>query len=77
MCICKNMFLWSDDVNLVPSDFGLSLDAILGYQIVPTNSLQSQPLIIKISLAMTIIFMIIGLLNGILSLITFKNKSDS
>src|SRR6202044_558189 len=34
-----------------------------------------QPFIIKISLGLTIIFIIIGLINGILSLITFMNKT--
>ena len=74
MCICEPCF-YGRRCQFSTSGFGLSLDGILGYQIVPDNGLGSQPSIIKISLAMTIIFMIIGLINGILSLITFKNKS--
>ena len=57
------------------SGFGLSLDAILGYQILPHVSFNHQSFIIKISLALTIIFIITGFINGILSIITFKNKT--
>ena len=74
MCICKPCF-YGRRCQFSTSGFGLSLDAILGYQILPNNSFSSQLLIIRISLGMTIICMIIGLINGVLSLITFKNKS--
>ncbi len=40
------------------SGFGLSLNAILGYHILQNVSLDYQPFIIKISFALTIIFMI-------------------
>jgi hypothetical protein len=55
--------------------FGLSLDAILGYHISPNVSLNHQPFIIKMSLSLTIIFVVAGLINGVLSIMTFKNKS--
>ncbi|CAF3710209.1 unnamed protein product, partial [Adineta steineri] len=57
------------------SEFGLSLDAILAYHIIPDANIIHQTSIIKTSLSITILFMIFGLINGILSLITFKNKS--
>ena len=57
------------------SGFGRSLDAILGYQIIPIGSLTDQPSIVKFSFALTIIFLVMGLLDGIVCLITFKNKS--
>ena len=34
-----------------------------------------QPTIVQISVTLTILFLIIGLINGILALITFKNKT--
>jgi hypothetical protein len=55
--------------------FGLSLDAILGYHILPNVSIIHQPSIVQISIALTIIFIIAGFINGIFSLITFKEKS--
>ena len=57
------------------SGFGLSLDAILGYHILPHVNIIRQPSIVKISLTFTIIFVVVGLINGILSIITFKNKT--
>jgi len=56
------------------SGFGLSLEGILGSQILPVKSLSSQPTIILTSFALILVFMLIGLTNGIVSLITFKNK---
>ena len=73
MCICDNCF-FGRKCQLRTDQFGLSLDVILGYQILPTNNFSLQPSIIKISLALTILLMIIGLINAILSIITFTNK---
>jgi len=73
MCICNNCF-FGPKCQLRTDQFGLSLDAILGYQILPINNFSLQPSIIKISLALTILLMIIGLINAILSIITFTNK---
>ena len=73
MCICDNCF-FGRKCQLRTDQFGLSLDVILGYQILPTNSFSLQPSIIKISLALTIVLTVVGLTNAILSLITFANK---
>jgi len=54
--------------------FGYSLDALLGYSIQPNENLSQQPPIIKISLALIVILFTLGMINSILSLITFKNK---
>jgi len=56
------------------SGFGLSLEGILGSQILPIKSLSSQPTIIRTSFALILVFTLIGLTNGIVSLITFHNK---
>jgi hypothetical protein len=73
VCICPPCH-YGRRCQFSTNGFGLSLDAILGYHILPNLSLADQPFIIKISLALTIIFMVTGLINGILSLITFKNR---
>ena len=74
VCICPACF-YGTRCQFSTRGFGLSLDAILGYHISPHVDLTSQPFIIQMSLALTVIFMFIGLINSVLSLITFKNKS--
>jgi len=73
MCICSDCF-YGRRCQFSTSGFGLSIDAILGYHILPDITFSHQPFIIKMSLALTIIFIITGFLDGILSIITFKNK---
>ena len=74
MCICRDCF-FGRKCQFRTDQFGLSLDAILGHHILSLNSFLIQPLIIKISVALTIVYTIIGLINGIFSLITFMNKT--
>ncbi|CAF4737012.1 unnamed protein product, partial [Rotaria sp. Silwood2] len=57
------------------SGFDLSLDSILSYHILPNIGINHQSIIVKISLSLTIIFMITGFVNGILCTIIFKNKT--
>ncbi|CAF4848680.1 unnamed protein product [Rotaria sp. Silwood1] len=73
-CICLPCF-YGARCQFISTRFGLSLDAILGYHIQPNNTLRHQSNIVKISLVLTIIFMIAGFINGILSFITFNNKT--
>jgi hypothetical protein len=74
LCICRPCF-YGSRCQFSTNGFGLSLDGILGYHILSNVTLSQQPFIIKMSLSLTIIFVIIGLINGILSGITFKNKN--
>ncbi|CAF0809741.1 unnamed protein product [Adineta steineri] len=75
MCVCRPCF-YGRRCQFSTSGFGLSLDAILGYHILPHKiNINYQSNIIKFSMALTIIFVIIGLINGFLALITFKNKT--
>jgi hypothetical protein len=60
---------------LSTSGFSLSLDAILGYHIRPNLNISHQPAAVLISLILTLIITLLGFTNGILSLITFKNKT--
>ncbi|CAF4136103.1 unnamed protein product [Rotaria sp. Silwood2] len=73
-CICPSCF-YGIRCQFSSSRFGLSLDPIIGYHIQPHASLMHQPNIVKITLTLTIIFMIVGFTNGILALITFNNKT--
>jgi hypothetical protein len=72
-CVCLNCF-YGTRCQFSSSLFGLSLDAILGYHIQPHMNISQQPSIVQVSVALTIIITIAGLLNGVLSLMTFKNK---
>jgi hypothetical protein len=74
ICKCPSCY-FGQRCHLTTNGFGLSLDVILGYQIFPYLSINDQPLIIKLSLSLTIILIITGFVNSILSLITFSNKS--
>ncbi|CAF1490140.1 unnamed protein product [Adineta steineri] len=74
ICVCPSCY-YGTRCQFTTSEFGLSLDAILAYHIIPDANISHQTSIIKTSLSLTILFMIFGLINGILSLITFKNES--
>ncbi|CAF1688094.1 unnamed protein product, partial [Adineta ricciae] len=70
-CVCEDCF-YGSKCQFTTKEFGLSLDAILGYQIRPHISINHQPSIVKIPIALTIIMLVIGLVNSILSIITFQ-----
>ena len=73
-CICQKCYhgtLCQFSSNL----FDLTLDGILGYHIQPNINLKNQSLIIKISFGLISFIVIIGLINGFLSIIVFKNKA--
>ncbi|CAF0859967.1 unnamed protein product [Rotaria sordida] len=72
-CICQPCF-YGIRCQFSSNRFGFSLDGILGYYIQPNIDVIHQSSMVKISLALTIIFITIGYINGILSFITFNNK---
>jgi hypothetical protein len=73
ICICQPCF-YGRRCQFSTSGFGLSLDAIIGYHILPEINVPNQPSIVQFTLALTIIFVVAGLINSILSIITFKSK---
>ena len=74
ICVCPPCF-YGTRCQFNTRGFGLSLNAILGYHIFPYLRFIDQPFIVQMSLTLTIIFFVVGLINGILSLMTFKNSS--
>ncbi|CAF0969766.1 unnamed protein product [Adineta ricciae] len=74
ICVCRSCH-YGSRCQFSTSGFGLSLDAILAYHIIPDVDIFHQTSIVKVSFALTILFMIVGLINGVLSLITFNNKN--
>ncbi|CAF1410014.1 unnamed protein product [Adineta steineri] len=73
ICVCPSCY-FGTQCQFSTSGFGLSLDAILGYHIVPNANIKYQPVIVILSLILSILFIIAGFINGILAMITFKNK---
>ncbi|CAF3545057.1 unnamed protein product [Rotaria socialis] len=55
---------------------GLTLDEILGYEIKHNLIFTEQPFSVKLSAFITMIMLLIGLINGILSILIFKRKSS-
>ncbi|UJR11560.1 hypothetical protein I4U23_015740 [Adineta vaga] len=62
ICMCPSCY-YGSRCQFSTSEFGLSLDAILAYHIIPNINIFHQTSIIKISFSLTIIFMIVGLIN--------------
>ncbi|CAF3806881.1 unnamed protein product [Adineta steineri] len=52
---------------------GITLDDILRYEIKRNMTLKNQPLLVKMSVVLTNVMFLMGLINGILSLLTFQN----
>ncbi|CAF1427844.1 unnamed protein product [Adineta ricciae] len=73
MCLCSSCY-YGQKCQFTSSGFGLTLDNILGYHIRLNMGIQHQTNIVKVSIVLNIIFIIVGFINGILALITFKNK---
>jgi len=74
ICLCKPCYHGRRCQHRT-SGFGLSLEGILGSQILPIKSLYNQPTIILTSFGLILVFTLLGWLNSIISLITFNNKS--
>jgi len=73
LCVCPKCYLGSR-CQLSTKGFGLTLDVILGYQIRPGLSFAQQPSSVMTSLIITILMFVIGIINGFLCIITFKQK---
>jgi hypothetical protein len=74
ICMCPICY-YGSKCQFYTSGFALSLDAIIGPYISPSLHFTQQVLVIKITLALTITWIVIGLINGIMSIITFMNKN--
>ncbi|UJR12211.1 hypothetical protein I4U23_016388 [Adineta vaga] len=75
ICRCPTCFHGSK-CQFSTKSFSLSLDNILGYQIRPNSNLRNQLSVVKFSLVFVVIMWFIGILNGIISIMTFiQNKS--
>ena len=73
ICLCRSCF-YGRLCQFTSNGFGLSLDGILGYHIKPNTSVRHQPSIVQVSVVLTLIIIIAGLVNSVLMMITFKNE---
>ncbi|CAF1222459.1 unnamed protein product [Adineta steineri] len=73
LCICSDCH-YGLRCQFTTKGFVLSLDYILSYHIKPNRSFSQQPIIIKISIAIITLMLILGLINGIMSILTFHMK---
>ena len=73
LCICRDCY-YGTRCQFSTTNFGLSLDAILGYHIQVHLSIDQQPVIIRTSASLTIVLFFIGVINSLSALITFKGS---
>ncbi|CAF3407239.1 unnamed protein product [Rotaria socialis] len=74
MCVCPRCF-YGARCQFSTHGFSLSLDAILSYHIRPGTSILNQPTAVQVSIVVSTAMILIGSINGILSLITFRNQT--
>ncbi|CAF2943632.1 unnamed protein product [Rotaria sp. Silwood2] len=74
ICMCPDCY-YGTKCQYSTTGFLLSLDYILGYHIKPHISFNRQPLIVKLSTAFITVMFSIGLINGVVSIITFRIKT--
>ena len=73
ICVCADCYFGSQ-CQFTTKTFDLSLETVLGYQVHSDVSFSGQPTSLKICLVVAISMLIIGLISGSLSIITFKSK---
>jgi hypothetical protein len=74
LCSCPSCF-YGSRCQFSSKSIGISLDAMLGYHIIPYATITQQPFIIRISITITIIMFFISFSSSFLSIITFRNKT--
>ncbi|CAM2709396.1 unnamed protein product [Rotaria socialis] len=75
ICVCTDCF-FGHQCQFYAKGLGLTLDEILGYEIKHNLIFTEQPFSVKLSAFITMIMLLIGLINGILSILIFKRKSS-
>ncbi|CAF4480942.1 unnamed protein product [Didymodactylos carnosus] len=73
ICVCRECY-YGTKCQFSTIGFVLSLDYILGYHIKPNVSFDRQPSIVKMGAVITTLMFIFGLINGLLSILTFRMK---
>jgi hypothetical protein len=74
ICVCQPCF-FGNRCQFYTKGFGLTLDEILGYEISRNKKMSLQPLSVQLSGIVTMIIFLFGLIDSILSLLTFTDKT--
>ncbi|CAF2990766.1 unnamed protein product [Rotaria socialis] len=77
LCLCSeqrnaNCFHFNFNIQFKTQQFGLSLDALLDYQIRSSVPITRQPIYVKISIAVASLMVMVGFISGTLSISTFQ-----
>jgi hypothetical protein len=73
-CVCRECF-YGSFCQLTISAYSLTLDSIIGAEIVSDISLVNQPISIKIFMTLAVLILIIGLTSNLCSALTFSSKT--
>ena len=73
VCVCDDCS-YGSRCQLSTKSYRLSLDIILGYQIRPNVPFNQQRSVIKVTTAVVTVLVAFGLINGLLSVLTFQSK---
>ena len=73
VCVCQACF-YGIQCQFSSKGFDLLLDGILGYHLQPHRNIIRQPPIIQFSVALAVVMIAVGLVDGFLSVTTFKSK---
>ena len=73
LCVCQTCF-YGTQCQLNTNEYSLSLDTILGYHIRPLIDISQQNSAVLISIVLSVIISLIGIINSILTFLTFKQK---
>jgi hypothetical protein len=75
ICLCPSCF-FGNQCQLYAKGLGSTLDEILGYEFKRNTVLYKQPLRVQVAATITMILFLIGLINSILSIITFSRPKS-
>ena len=70
VCTCRDCY-FGTLCQLTTTGYGLSIDAIIGYQIQPGIRISQQQLIVQVSIAITLCMFSLSIIDNVLSIITF------
>ncbi|CAF1085109.1 unnamed protein product [Adineta steineri] len=74
-CICSECY-YGTRCQFSTVGLGVSLDAMLGYEILPMKSLFQQPTTVKVSAIITVSMFVFGLVSNIMSIIAFQHNQS-
>ena len=74
-CVCSDCY-YGDRCQFYAKGIGLTLDDMFRYELQPSINFHQQPISVKVSAALAVIMFVAGLINSILSLMTFHSSAS-